>query len=49
MRIFLEGIYIMNLIFLQEQNSNSKVIESKNLSNDTIFKKYNVFEKEQLY
>lgn len=36
----------MNLIFLQEQNSNSKVIESKNLSNDTIFKKYNVFEKD---
>lgn len=35
---------MMKLIFMQEENSNNKVIQSKHLGNDTIFKKYNVSE-----
>lgn len=35
---------MMKLMFLQKENSDKKVIESKHLSNDTIFKKYNVSE-----
>lgn len=35
---------MMRLVFIQKEKSNKKVIESKHLGNDTIFKKYNVFE-----
>lgn len=35
---------MMKLVFMQKENSNNKVIESKHLSNDTIFKKYAVSE-----
>ena len=35
---------MMKLVFMQEENSNNKVIESKHLGNDTIFKKYTVQE-----
>lgn len=35
---------MMKLVFMQEENSNNKIIESKHLGNDTIFKKYNVKE-----
>lgn len=37
---------MMKLVFMQEENSDSKVIESKHLRNDTIFKKYSVSEGE---
>lgn len=33
---------MMKLVFIQKENSDNKVIESIRLSNDTIFKKYNV-------
>lgn len=35
---------MMKLVFMQKENSDNKVIESKHLSNDTIFKKYAVSE-----
>lgn len=35
---------MMKLVFMQEENSNNKVVESKHLGNDTLFKKYNVQE-----
>lgn len=35
---------MMKLVFMQKENSDNKVIESKHLGNDTIFKKYSVFE-----
>ena len=35
---------MMRLVFIQKEKSDKKVIESKHLGNDTIFKKYNVFE-----
>ena len=35
---------MMKLVFMQKENSDNKVIESKHLSNDTIFKKYSVSE-----
>lgn len=37
---------MMKLVFMQKENSNNKVIESKHLENDTIFKKYSVSEKD---
>lgn len=35
---------MMKLVFMQNENSENKVIESKHLGNDTIFKKYSVSE-----